>query len=210
MSTDTARREDRAETVEREGQQLVDRARERGGEIGRQVKYEADHVVSELRTKAHEEANEQTHRAAGALRGVAQQLESMAEETSEQGKVVELARQGAGQIERLAEHLDREGMDGVVNDIKGFARRRPGVFLAAGFGLGMALGRLLRSSDMSQIRAASTEDSDDQTRTGRDAPRASAGTEIGQSLQAQPRSESPDFAIERRGAGGDAGSWDQA
>ena len=135
-----------------EGRRLIDEALDRGGEIGRQVKSEADHVMGEVRVRAREEGNEQAHRAAGALRGLAQQLGEMAEGTTGQGKVVDLTRQGAQQIERFADRLDREGMDGLLGDLQSFARRRPGAFLAAGFGLGMALGRLVRSADVGQGR----------------------------------------------------------
>ena len=142
--------------VEGEGKRLLDEARNRGSEIGRQVKSEADHVMGELRVRARDEGNEQAHRAAGALRGVAQQLGGMAEGTVGQGKVVDLTRQGAQQIERFAERLDRDGMDGLLNDLQSFARRRPGAFLAAGFGLGMVLGRLIRSSDVGQEHEATS------------------------------------------------------
>jgi hypothetical protein len=39
-------------------------------------------------------------------------------------------------------------VDGILRDLQGFARRRPAAFLAAGFGLGMVVGRLVRSSDL--------------------------------------------------------------
>ena len=136
--------------VEGEGRGLLDEARDRGTEIGRQVKNEADHVMGELRVRAREESNEQARRAAGALRGVAQQLGEMAEGTNGQNKVVDMTREGAQQIERFAERLDRDGIDGVMRDLQGFARRRPAAFLAAGFGLGMVIGRLVRASDLSQ------------------------------------------------------------
>ncbi|CAN5881509.1 hypothetical protein BH23ACT5_BH23ACT5_19910 [soil metagenome] len=216
MSAETATETGRTGAVEQEGKQLIEEARERGGEVGRQVQHEAGHAVSELRIRARQEADEQTHRAAGALRGVAHQLGSMAETTSEQGKVVDLAQQGAHQIERLAEHLDRDGMDGVVTDIQRFARRRPGLFLAAGFGVGMALGRLVRSSDMGQIRAAATGDTASRTGTESDSSSHPGGTGAGTAgagletvvdpVSGQRRIPDPDPTSRAKGDGND---WDR-
>ena len=152
---DTEMRGDgRTGQVEGEAHGLLDEAKERGTEIGRQVKNEADHVMGELRVRARDESNEQARRAAGALRGVAQQLGDMAQGTGGQGKVIDLTREGAQQIERFAERLDRDGMDGILRDLQTFARRRPAAFLAAGFGLGMVIGRLVRSSDLGQSNGA--------------------------------------------------------
>jgi hypothetical protein len=74
----------------------------------------------------------------------------MAQGTTGQGKVIDLTREGANQVERFAERLDRDGVDGLLRDLQTFARRRPGAFLAAGFGLGMVIGRLVRASDLGQ------------------------------------------------------------
>jgi len=51
----------------------------------------------------------------------------------------------------VSERMDEQGMEGVLSDVKQFARRRPGVFLAASLVGGLVAGRMLRSGDMSEF-----------------------------------------------------------
>jgi hypothetical protein len=50
-----------------------------------------------------------------------------------------------GQIGQLASRIEQGGLDGLLNDVSRFARRRPGVFLAAAAGAGFLIGRLVRA-----------------------------------------------------------------
>lgn len=72
--------------------------------------------------------------------------------------MVDLAQNGADRIRSFANHIDDAGIDGIVNDVENFARRRPGVFIAAGMGVGMVLGRVLRSADMDSMKEAVSSD----------------------------------------------------
>src|SRR5690606_17356170 len=103
--------------------------------------------------------NSQTKRTADAMRGWSKQMHSMAESSSESGRAVELARTGAERIDRMADRLENEGLDGIIHDVESFARRRPGLFLAAGVGVGMVAGRMFRMADTSQMKDAMTNGS---------------------------------------------------
>jgi len=46
------------------------------------------------------------------------------------------------------------GIDQSLADVKRFARRRPGMFLAGAMGAGFLMGRLLRSTDMHSVMDA--------------------------------------------------------
>lgn len=161
MTTDTSTGTQKTDAIKEEGKHLTDEVKEKGGEIGRQAKEEIGHVFDDFRTKAKGQADDQTERAAGALRGVAGQLRSMAEGTTEQGMMVDVARDGADRVQRFADRLDQEGIDGIVHDIEDFARRRPGLFLAASVGVGMAVGRLFRATDMEGMKRAMGNGPDD-------------------------------------------------
>lgn len=156
MTTDTSSGRQKTDEVKEEGRQLKDEARSKGEKVGRQAKEEMGNVVGDARSKARDRVDDQTHRAAGALRGMADQLNSMADSANEQGVMVDMAQSGAERIRSFANHIDDGGIDGMVNDVENFARRRPGVFIAAGMGLGMALGRVLRSADMDSLKEAAT------------------------------------------------------
>lgn len=177
MTTDTGQAKEK-------GRQLTDEARSKGEQVGRQAKEEMGHVLDDARSRARDQAEDQTHRAAGALRGMADQLHSMAAASEEQGMMVDMAENGASRIRRLADHIDEGGMDGVVHDLETFARRRPGAFIAAGMGLGMLFGRVLRSSDISGVKEAVSEGGGAETQ-----PESQEGESVRRSGELGGRSE---------------------
>jgi len=67
-----------------------------------------------------------------------------------------LVREGAHRTERVASTLERGGVDGVVADVRSFARRNPGSFLLGAAAAGFFAGRLARhlSSDASPSSGA--------------------------------------------------------
>lgn len=177
MTTDTSSGQQKTDEMKEEGRQLKDQARSKGERVGRQAKEEMGNVIGDARSKARDQADDQTHRAAGALRGMADQLNSMASGAGEEGMMVDLAQNGAERIRFFANHLDDAGFDGIVNDVENFARRRPGVFIAAGMGLGMVLGRVLRSADMDSMKEAVTSNGDENETTRPDRPTRQPGSE---------------------------------
>lgn len=168
MTTDTSSGQQKTDQMKEEGRQLKDEARSKGEKVGRQAKEEMGNVIGDARSKARDQADDQTHRAAGALRGMADQLNSMASGAGEEGMMVDLAQNGADRIRSFANHIDDSGIDGIVNDVENFARRRPGVFIAAGMGVGMVLGRVLRSADMESIKDAVSPDTEESETTRSD------------------------------------------
>jgi hypothetical protein len=62
----------------------------------------------------------------------------------EAGNVADYVRRAGDQVGRVADHLEQRGVDGVVNDVQDFARRRPGAFLLGCATAGFVTGRLLR------------------------------------------------------------------
>jgi hypothetical protein len=55
-------------------------------------------------------------------------------------------RQAAGQVERLASHVDSNDTNGVMREIENIARDNPAAFTGGTFAAGLLLGRFLRSS----------------------------------------------------------------
>lgn len=141
----TGRTQEKSEQLKDEGRHLTETTKEKGAEIGEQAKREAGHMMDDVKDRTRRQADEQAQRAAGALRGVAGQLSSMADSTHEKGMLVDVARQGADRVERLADQLEQDGVQGVIEDIERFARRRPGMFIAAGVGVGFVLGRIIKA-----------------------------------------------------------------
>ena len=83
---------------------------------------------------------------AGGIRTVGQQLQALSEGRRQAaGPLADYADQARRKADEVASRLDRDGIDGIIADLSGFARRRPGVFLLACAGAGFALARLVRS-----------------------------------------------------------------
>lgn len=152
---------EKAEQLKDEGRHLSNEVQERVGQLAHETGDELRHIVDDAKLKARSQADEQAKRAAETLRGLAGQLDSMAKGAEQKGPIVSFAHTGAERVERFADHLEQDGLQGVVNDVESFARRRPGLFLAASMGMGMALGRLYRASDTEQLKEtmSSSEDS---------------------------------------------------
>src|SRR5690606_13499906 len=142
----------RTEQAKQEAKGYADDLRQRGQHVAEQAKQGAGRVAEEVKDKAHDQADRQMDRAAERLHSVADQLESMTQETDQEGILVDYALNGARRLHSLADHLEQDGIDGIIQDVENFARRRPGMFIAAGMGVGMVLGRWLKSADMDRVK----------------------------------------------------------
>jgi hypothetical protein len=129
---------------------------ESGKQGVRQVADEARSQTASLARTARGEAREridgEVGRLAGFLSDIGDELNGMAEGADHRdGYLPALARDGSRAAGRLSDRLESGGIDGALQDVKMFARRRPGVFLAAAFGVGIALGRVTRNADLQSI-----------------------------------------------------------
>jgi hypothetical protein len=87
-------------------------------------------------------ADDQVSKVSGALGSLSDQLTALIEGRPEEaGQVRDLASRARREVEGLAGRIDQKGVDGVLDDVRRFARRRPGTFLllagAAGLGVGL-------------------------------------------------------------------------
>lgn len=195
MTSDTRREDAKFDKAKEEGQHLSEEARQKGSEVGEQARQEMGRVVDDVRHKARQQADDQTKRAAGALRDASDQLNSMAEGATSQGMLIDLTRDGAERLGRFADQLEHEGLQGVVDDVERFARRRPGMFIAAGVGVGMVLGRVIKASGSAMQQDGSRYDRDAQAWPETQAPLST------QTATRPIGSPSPTEEIGRRGVG---------
>jgi hypothetical protein len=110
------------------------------GEAGRQTK----DLLHQTRTELTQQAGQQQQRVAEGLQALSKELHSMSRHEGETGLATDLARQGAHKAGELASWLDSREPGQLVNEVKTFARQRPGTFLLLAAGLGLAAGRLTR------------------------------------------------------------------
>ena len=143
-------------TVARDEAATVGRsAGEAGGRVAQTAADQAREVVSETARQARDLAGEagghardqayaQQQRTAYQLRSVADELQEMAAKGGQSGVATEVAQQAAERIHGAASWLEQREPADLLQAVRDFARRRPGVFLAGAVAAGLAAGRLTR------------------------------------------------------------------
>ncbi|NUR28381.1 MAG: hypothetical protein HOV83_21485 [Catenulispora sp.] len=117
-----------------------DQVKRVAAEAGEQTR----NVAADLRTHLTNEARTQHDRLADGLRQFAGELDRMAGQGGDspaRSVVARLAESG----HEAADYLGKHGPDEVLDEVRDFARRRPGAFLATAAVTGFVLGRLGRA-----------------------------------------------------------------
>jgi hypothetical protein len=92
------------------------------------------------------QAREGQRKAAGSLHALADQFQEMSEKTDGSGVAPELARQASDRLRGVASWFEDREPGRLLDDVRGFARRKPGVFLAGAVVAGALVGRLTRGA----------------------------------------------------------------
>ncbi|MFI1416793.1 hypothetical protein ACH4VX_02205 [Streptomyces sp. NPDC020731] len=124
--------------------QVAGTAAEQARTVVDEARQQAGTVIEDLRSRAVDEADGQTRRAAGTLRQWANDFSGLAAHAESDSPARSLAVRAGDKGQRAADYLERQGVEGLVADLQGFARRRPGVFLGGALLAGLAVGRLAK------------------------------------------------------------------
>jgi ElaB/YqjD/DUF883 family membrane-anchored ribosome-binding protein len=126
------------------GQQVAQTAKQELGQVTSTVGEQTRSLVGQTRSELTSQAGNQQQRIAEGIRALGGELQSMAEGSQEQGVAVDLARQASERSQAVASWLeDREPGD-LLEEVKSYARRHPGTFIAVAAGIGLLAGRLTR------------------------------------------------------------------
>jgi|SRR5215213_5204984 len=128
--------------------ELKDTAAEHAGAVASEAKDQARNVMDQTRSEVGRQLDEQGRRMGEAVRQASQQLQSMAG-SSEPGMVTDITRQLGDGLANVARTVEQDGVQGIADDLRSFARRQPGLFLAGAGIAGFLVARLLRSGAMS-------------------------------------------------------------
>ncbi|MEV5317425.1 hypothetical protein AB0K92_07080 [Streptomyces sp. NPDC052687] len=132
----------------------MDQARTVAGEARRQT----GSAVGDLRGRVTEEVEGQTRRAAGTVHQWADDLAELARNAPGDSPARSLVSKAADGGHRVADYLDDHGLEGMTEEVKGFARRRPGVFLAGAALAGFAVGRMAKAGSKAQSGQGAQQD----------------------------------------------------
>ncbi|MDF3046435.1 MAG: hypothetical protein K0R30_2663 [Ornithinibacter sp.] len=140
---------DRAGTVGNETKQATkDVAATAGQEaqrVTREAKDQVRQLVGQTRSDLQSQAATQQSRAATGLRELSDQLRTMANSTDQDGMARGLVDDAARRAGDAASWLDQRDPGSILDEVRTFAQRRPGAFLAIAAGVGVVAGRLSRS-----------------------------------------------------------------
>jgi hypothetical protein len=134
--------------VSERASELKDTATEHASAVAAEAKEQARTVFDETRGEVTRQLDEQGRRLGEAVRTASEQVRSMADR-GEPGVVSDVTRQIGDGLANVARTVEEGGIQGVADDLRQFARRQPGLFLAGAGIAGFLVARLLRSGAMS-------------------------------------------------------------
>ena len=128
------------------GRQVVGTAAEQAATVAQEAKAQARDLVGEARGQVQQQARNGQQKATDGIRALSAELREMAGSGAQQGTVSEVSRQAADRADRLADWLGEREPGDLLEEVRSFARRRPGVFLAGAALAGVVVGRLTRGA----------------------------------------------------------------
>ncbi|WIB26779.1 hypothetical protein [Curtobacterium sp. MCSS17_015] len=164
-------------------------AKEKAANVAGTAKEQATNVASEVSDHARQlfgqasgtlkdQASDQQQRAAGGLRTIGDQLGKMADNDDEQGLAAKVVRDLSGRASSFAGYLEGREPGTLIEDVKSFAARRPGTFIAIAAGAGILAGRLtkaLTTEIKHEKEAEASSTTATSGTTGYDAPTSTTG-----------------------------------
>ena len=133
-----------AGSAQEAGKQVAGTAKDKAGDVGQEAKHQAKDLLSEGRSQLNQHAGEQQRRAAQGLSSLTDELRGMVNGEPQEGPVTDLVRQAGDRVEEVQRWIgEREPAD-LLDDVRHFAARRPGTFLAIAAGAGLLAGRFGR------------------------------------------------------------------
>jgi hypothetical protein len=119
-------------------------AKDEASHVAYEAKSAARGLLSDARTQLADQASTQKQRAADGLRDVGSQFSSMAS-GAESGPASSLVRNLSQRADSAADWLSQREPADIVEDVRSFARRNTGLFLAVAAGIGVVAGRVAKA-----------------------------------------------------------------
>ena len=134
------------------GREVAGTAAEQAMQVAQEAKSQARDLIGEARMQVRSQAQTGQQKAAETLRSLADELQQMALSGSQSGPVSEVARQAADKLTGVADWIGQREPGDLLEEFRGVARRRPGMFLLGATAAGVLAGRLTRSAAAATVR----------------------------------------------------------
>lgn len=146
----------KADAAKGAAQDVAGDAKEQAANVAGTAKEQASNVASDATEHAKqlyaqasdtlkEQAAGQQERAAGGLRTLGEQLGRMADKDDEQGIAAKVVRDLSSRAGSAAGYLEGRDPGSLLAEVKSFAAKRPGTFIALAAGAGILAGRLTKA-----------------------------------------------------------------
>jgi hypothetical protein len=155
--TETGESATTADVARQQGEQLKGTARDaasnvgdtataHGREIADQTRVHVRRMAEDARGTLRGRAQQETERAGSALSQAGSQLQALADgKIDDAGVFGDYLRQAADSVNRWADAVQDRGVDGLLDDLRSYGRRRPGMFLLGAVAAGVVVARFGRN-----------------------------------------------------------------
>ncbi|MGY1740638.1 MULTISPECIES: hypothetical protein [unclassified Blastococcus] len=154
-TTDVAKDEARnvSQTAAQSAGQVASTAADQAKEVVQETKAQAQDVLAQGRDQLRQQVVSQQQKAGQGLAGLADALRGMADGNAPApGPAADLVKQGASSLQQFADALQNREPADLLDEVRRFARRKPGTFLLGAALAGVVAGRLT-----SGVKAAHTD-----------------------------------------------------
>lgn len=140
----TDRASDAAQAAKDAGTQVAQTATEKAKDVAHETGKQARDLLGEAREQAKQQAGSQHRSLVDNLRSLGDELGGMTAASEQHGVATELVSQARERVQGAADWLDAREPRDLLDEIRSFARRRPGAFLLGAAMAGVLAGRLTR------------------------------------------------------------------
>jgi hypothetical protein len=173
--------------------QATEQAKQQTQQLAHQARQQASNLASRGSEQAKGQLANQKHQASQRLTPVQTALRETGHQLRNQGQgpVADYVERAADQVERLSTYLRETDVDEIMEEVRSFARRRPGLFLGGGAAIGFFATRFLKSTSAGDgvSTATPTATSSATITHGTQEPPATALPPVG--VEAEPPTAAP-------------------
>lgn len=146
-----------AGTAADEGKHVAGVAKDEAKTVAADAKQQAHHVLDEAKSQLDEQSRTQRDKLVNTLRTFSDDLERMAAgQGGGSGMATDIARQVADRARSLTNSIDGREPAELLDEVRDFARRKPGTFLLGALAAGVVAGRVTRGAKDAQSNSTSS------------------------------------------------------
>ncbi|MDO4916066.1 MAG: hypothetical protein Q3974_00415 [Rothia sp. (in: high G+C Gram-positive bacteria)] len=141
------------------GKNVAQHAKNVAGNVKDETVSQAQDLVGQLRDDLQRMVGPQQQKIAATVRTISDEIDALSRgEKPQSDYVTGLLGSASGYVNSVATSLEQKEPKDLLNDVRRFAARRPGVFLAAALGVGILAGRATRNAAENEQVPSSAEE----------------------------------------------------